>query len=101
MRANGIPFDVIFAPYKGTQMGDPTFEDITAFAEQYIDASDPDRNHPVVLTDEDELLGLMPFAGGHPKHCIFSPEREIVWCEHGYNLENTIKRTVNDLWSAR
>jgi len=96
-----VPFDVVLAPYEGAQYGEPTVQEQISFADLYIDPEDTARNYPILLTDEDVLSELVPWDGGHPKHCILSPEREILWCEHGSGLEDTTRDKVVEFWQAR
>ena len=101
LRAAGVPVNAVLAPYKGAQHDEPTLEEQIAFAESYIDAEDPERNYPVLLTSEAELQDLIPWDGGHPKHCILSAEREIVWCQHGHNLEDVVRDKLLELSGVR
>jgi len=96
-----VPFDVVLAPYESSTHSEPNAQELLSFADSYIDADDPDRNYPILLTDEDTLSGLVPWDGNHPKRCILSPEREIVWCEHGHGLMDTARQVVLDEWNAR
>ncbi len=95
-----MPFNAVLAPYEGVLFGAPTDEELLSFAEQYIDPDDPDRNYPLLSTTEDALAAIMPWDDGHPKHCLLSPEREIVWCEHGHGLEQTAYDKVLEAYSA-
>lgn len=100
LRAAGVPADVINAPYEGVAGGPPTEAELEDFVERYLDPADPDTNHPVLATGEDELFEIMPWDGSHPKHCIIGPDRDLLWCKHGHGYESKVEGKVLDLWEA-